>query len=248
MTSKLKAEGTGLKVTIGLAVLQIIFAIVIAAVTSTQLDDVPGTDFPTNPNKWYGVDNTTYCVLNIVSQVPPGRVCDFVYITVGFGLFFSLVLLIPSVIALRKRVLFLAAIAISQSLFAAFWWLVLAITINARAPQASARARGPAHARSPATRACGAPRRPRSNHAGAASRSAPQASALSYPGDSQRTAVRAIIWLEYALNQLVVFVAIWDRVRFAKYKKAKKIGASHSEKRFEETHAATQVLGATPIV
>lgn len=209
MTSKLKAEGTGLKVTIGLAVLQIIFAIVIAAVTSTQLDDVPGTDFPTNPNKWYGVDNTTYCVLNIVSQVPPGRVCDFVYITVGFGLFFSLVLLIPSVIALRKRVLFLAAIAISQSLFAAFWWLVLAITINARAPQASA---------------------------------------LSYPGDSQRTAVRAIIWLEYALNQLVVFVAIWDRVRFAKYKKAKKIGASHSEKRFEETHAATQVLGATPIV
>ena len=61
--------------------------------------------------------------------------CSFVYITVGFGIFFSLLLLIPSLIALRKRSLFLDTVAIAHSLFAAFWWLVLAVTITQRGKQ-----------------------------------------------------------------------------------------------------------------
>lgn len=102
---------------IGFVALQIIFGITIPAVTSSVLN--PGGNL---------------CYLNLLK----GSVCDFVYVTTGFGLFFSLLLLAPAIGTLRGgKDKFLEAIFGSLSLFGAFWWMVLAITITIRGGQAT---------------------------------------------------------------------------------------------------------------
>ncbi|PRW56331.1 hypothetical protein C2E21_5253 [Chlorella sorokiniana] len=102
---------------LGFVALQIIFNITIPAVTSVQLN--PGGGL---------------CYLNLLK----GSVCDFVYVTSGFGFLFSLVLLAPAISTLRGgQDRFLEAIFGSLSLFGAFWWMVLAITITIRGGQAT---------------------------------------------------------------------------------------------------------------
>lgn len=102
---------------LGFIALQIIFAITIPAVTSAQLNPGGGS-----------------CYLNLLN----GSVCDFVYVTSGFGLLFSLILLAPAIGTLRGgQDRFLEAIFGSLSLFGAFWWMVLAITITIRGNQAT---------------------------------------------------------------------------------------------------------------
>ncbi|PSC69065.1 transmembrane of CMA family [Micractinium conductrix] len=110
------ATGQAAKVQAGLIALQIVFGVAIPAVTSTVLDK-----------------GSTQCYLNLT----PGRVCDFAYVTSGFSLFFSLLLAAGAVGTLRQGPAgFLAPIWGSLGLFAAFWWLVAAITFMQRSKQA----------------------------------------------------------------------------------------------------------------
>lgn len=101
----------------GLAVLQVVFAVVIPAVTSINLDKA-----------------SAECYLNLL----PGRVCDFAYVTSGFSLFFTLLLTAGTIGTLRQGPgHFMAPIFASLSLFAAFWWMVAAITFTKRGQQAA---------------------------------------------------------------------------------------------------------------
>ena len=63
---------------------------------------------------------------------PPA--CSFVYVTVGFSLFFSLLLLAAAWAALRQQASspasFLTTINASLALFGCFWWMVCGITIS----------------------------------------------------------------------------------------------------------------------
>lgn len=107
----------GTHIVAGLVALQIIFAVVVPAVTSTVLDQ-----------------GSAECYLNLL----PGRVCDFAYVTSGFSLFFSLLLCVGVYTATREGVAgFMVPIWASLSFFASFWWLVAAVTFMQRAKQAS---------------------------------------------------------------------------------------------------------------
>ena len=68
-----------------------------------------------------------------------GSVCDFVYVTSGFSLLWSLLLLVPTLLALRRpRTPYLDPIVPSLCAFAVFWWVVCSITISIRGEQAGA--------------------------------------------------------------------------------------------------------------
>ncbi|KAL4441013.1 hypothetical protein ABPG77_010444 [Micractinium sp. CCAP 211/92] len=100
----------------GLVALQIIFAVVIPAVTSTVLYPSEG------------------CYLNLL----PGQVCQFAYVTSGFSLLFSLLLAAGGYVTLKQGVSgFLPPIYGSLGLFGSFWWMVAAITFTQRGKQAS---------------------------------------------------------------------------------------------------------------
>ncbi|GAB4816126.1 hypothetical protein N2152v2_003172 [Parachlorella kessleri] len=101
-----------------LSAAQVVLSPIIAAVTKTKLD------------------STGDCLLNET----PGRVCDFVYSTVGFSLLFTLMLAIPTLLWQRNSTTANTAPLIQEagnlSCFGAFWWMVLSITITARGKQA----------------------------------------------------------------------------------------------------------------
>ncbi|KAL6782406.1 hypothetical protein ACKKBG_A06655 [Auxenochlorella protothecoides x Auxenochlorella symbiontica] len=104
---------------IGLAALQVIFQVVIGAVTGTKLDQ------------------GDLCQLNLDPQ--SGRVCDFVYNTVGFGLLFSLILIgtVYYTLAKARPGTLTAGATIGLAAYAFFWYLVFSITISIRGRQAT---------------------------------------------------------------------------------------------------------------
>jgi hypothetical protein len=65
---------------------------------------------------------------------PPHPASSFVYVTAGFSLFFSLLLLAAAWVALRQPAnspaSYLTSINASLALFGTFWWMVCAITIS----------------------------------------------------------------------------------------------------------------------
>ena len=78
--------------------------------TSTQLSEANGD-----------------CYLNLI----PGRVCDFVYVTAGFSLFFSILLGLGVWSTLREGPrAYLPNACAGVALFSSFWWMVAAITFT----------------------------------------------------------------------------------------------------------------------
>lgn len=141
------------------------------------------------------------------APAPPPR--SFVYVTVGFSLFFSLLLALPTALALRRLSLYLDSLAVSHSLFAGAWWLVLALTIQIRGDQVwpshpcTTVADAPTASASPGTKVT--PTLPSSINLW-------QAGEAGYPRSSQRTAVITLAWFELAFWVAVTALAAVDRV------------------------------------